>query len=622
MTHDEKVARWLKPLRKAGGSRPALDFGVEVGAFETPIPGIRPFYVDRFAEYGGKHVRADYWGDLTALPFRANSLDYVAASHVLEHVANPVKALWECARVLRHDGIAYLVVPDRRFTFDHTRPLTPAEHMLSDFDRGVTDCDGTHLSDYLDGLDWARWNPNATVAENVETKQKLRAIYKADLAAGREINIHFHTFESANVTQLIALMNRRPDRPCELEIVDHAERFPEGRHDGVLFVLRAHKRLADRLAGKMLRIRSAGHAAHALRAGAKRFDVPSTAKSLATETIVTAVRPSDEPGIRACIDTPTPSDVCDPLCFRVEGWIHTPSPHPPEVQLWLGDTCVGTTGRFFTRHDVNEALHLPAATCAGFRILAHAPQVASGENTLALRVRLAEAAEAIPVLTKSIRFAKHDHRRESFGILLESNTVGIMRREHMYTTGPSRGEGSVEVLGLLTQYLPPPPGRVADVGCGLGWYGRELRSRGYDWMGLEVKPEDCAALAAQGMPYRQVDGRTLPFPDGHFDAAISIEVLEHLDDPRSFLHEVHRVSPRMLLVSVPNAELVPYLHPYLATPRHMLDSDHRSFFTRWSLGSLLREFYPHAEVLLHSRHPLNSVDGTPLFYNLFAIAWS
>ena len=54
-----------------------------------------------------------------------------------------------------------------------------------------------------------------------------------------------------------------------------------------------------------------------------------------------------------------------------------------------------------------------------------------------------------------------------------------------------------------------------------------------------------------------------------------------------------RVAPRRLLVSVPNAELVPYLHDYLTTPRHMLDSDHRNFFTRWSLGSLLREFYPH-----------------------------
>jgi hypothetical protein len=54
----------------------------------------------------------------------------------------------------------------------------------------------------------------------------------------------------------------------------------------------------------------------------------------------------------------------------------------------------------------------------------------------------------------------------------------------------------------------------------------------------------------------------------------------------------------------------------------MLDSDHRSFFTRWSLGSLLREFYPHAEVQLHTRHPLPATEGMPLFYNLFAIAWA
>ena len=139
MTHEEKVACWLHPLRgKRGEER---DFGVEVGAFKTPVPGIRPFYVDRFAEYAHERVLADYYGDLCGLPFRDDSLDYVVASHVIEHVANPVKALWECARVVRHGGMVYLVVPDRRFTFDHTRALTPPEHMIADFDRGTNPSD-------------------------------------------------------------------------------------------------------------------------------------------------------------------------------------------------------------------------------------------------------------------------------------------------------------------------------------------------------------------------------------------------------------------------------------------------------------------------------------------------
>ena len=176
-THEARTARWLRHASE--GSR---DFGVEIGAFKTPIPGIHPLYLDRFPAFGYETVHADYWADACALPLRDDALDYVATSHVIEHVANPVKALWEWARVTRDGGILYLVVPDRRFTFDHTRPLTPPEHMLADFERGTTDCDGTHIADYLDGLDWTRWNPAATPTENAAMRDRL---YLAAMMEGR-----------------------------------------------------------------------------------------------------------------------------------------------------------------------------------------------------------------------------------------------------------------------------------------------------------------------------------------------------------------------------------------------------------------------------------------------------
>ncbi|HVS51931.1 MAG TPA: class I SAM-dependent methyltransferase, partial [Opitutaceae bacterium] len=267
MTHQEKVARWLHPIRRP--SRGGRDFGVEVGAFKTPVPDVRPFYVDRFAEYAHERVLADYFGDLCALPFRDHSLDYVVASHVIEHVANPVKALWECARVVRHGGIVYLVVPDRRFTFDHTRSLTTAEHMLTDFDCDTTDSDPTHIADFLDGLDWTRWNPNATPEASASLREQLRTTYTTAAAAGSEINIHFHTFEAENFLRLLALMNRDRRRPCRFELLDQAERFPRERGDGLLFVLRVHKPLLSRLAGAAVRRAVQGDAQRALRPDAR-----------------------------------------------------------------------------------------------------------------------------------------------------------------------------------------------------------------------------------------------------------------------------------------------------------------------------------------------------------------
>jgi SAM-dependent methyltransferase len=173
---------------------------------------------------------------------------------------------------------------------------------------------------------------------------------------------------------------------------------------------------------------------------------------------------------------------------------------------------------------------------------------------------------------------------------------------------------------LLRRYLGPPPQRLLDVGCGFGSYGRGLLADGYDWLGVEVNAADCAELARLGLPHQQVDGRTLPFASDRFDAALCLEVLEHIEEPRAFLAEVSRVAARRLIVSVPNCELLGYLWDHLATPWHMLEATHTNFFTRWSLSALLREFYADVEVQFHTPYPLRTIEGTPLHYNLLAIA--
>jgi len=238
-THAHHVALWLDPAPHAG---------VEIGAFKSPIPGIRPFYVDRFPVYAGERALADYLGDVNSLPFRDSALAYVANCHVLEHAANPVAALWEWARVTRHGGLLYLVVPDHRYTFDHRRALTPPAHLIEDFARGTTACDATHLADYLDGIDWSRSHPGQTPAEHTATREELRAAYTAALASGEEINIHFHVFSRQTLAALVDLMNAHPRRPATLTVVDSAERFPVERGDGFLLVLRVTKPVRARLA--------------------------------------------------------------------------------------------------------------------------------------------------------------------------------------------------------------------------------------------------------------------------------------------------------------------------------------------------------------------------------------
>lgn len=85
--------------------------------------------------------------DLSKIPDA--SYDFVLASHVLEHVANPLRALQEWKRVLNPDGTILVVVPDKRETFDHRRTFTPFAHIEADFIANTPEDDLTHLDEVL-----------------------------------------------------------------------------------------------------------------------------------------------------------------------------------------------------------------------------------------------------------------------------------------------------------------------------------------------------------------------------------------------------------------------------------------------------------------------------------------
>jgi SAM-dependent methyltransferase len=223
--------------------------GVEIGAFKTPLPGIEPIYVDRFAEYAGEPTLADYYGDTCDLPFYNSSVDYVATSHVIEHAANPLSALAEWFRVIRHEGLIYMVIPDRQKTFDHPRPLSEPSHILEDFRNRVTQADGTHIDDFVYGVDWQMFSPDTPPEEERRARDELASVYRRSVEAGNEINIHFHTFESHSALELIRVGNRERIWPGEIRVVRVEENFPESNPIGFLVVATVHKNLPARVRG-------------------------------------------------------------------------------------------------------------------------------------------------------------------------------------------------------------------------------------------------------------------------------------------------------------------------------------------------------------------------------------
>jgi SAM-dependent methyltransferase len=75
--------------------------------------------------------------------------------------------------------------------------------------------------------------------------------------------------------------------------------------------------------------------------------------------------------------------------------------------------------------------------------------------------------------------------------------------------------------------------RVLDVGCGVKPY-RPFFDRAVLYVGVDV----------QDNPYADVHGpiESLPVDDAGFDIVLATQVLEHVDDPRAAVRELHRVT--------------------------------------------------------------------------------
>lgn len=84
-------------------------------------------------------------------------------------------------------------------------------------------------------------------------------------------------------------------------------------------------------------------------------------------------------------------------------------------------------------------------------------------------------------------------------------------------------------------------GRILETGCGSGIFMQRAAMRGWEVHGTEIGAHAIAVAGGRGV--RMIDGPLDPknYPSGHFDIVCSIEVIEHLRDPRTELRNVMEV---------------------------------------------------------------------------------
>lgn len=204
-----RLARWLS------------GDGIEIGALHQPLQlpsDVHVTYVDHLpVEKLREHypelenhdlVQVEVLGtaeDLSA--FADDSLDFVIANHLLEHLEYPVQGLLEFQRVLRPGGILYLALPDKRKTFDEKREVTTVEHLIEEH-RGKL-AEQNRRAHYLD---WA---------EHVDGKDPGAATEAhADALMGIPYSIHFHVWRPDTFLDFLAAARR--EFPLTLQQVQFA----------------------------------------------------------------------------------------------------------------------------------------------------------------------------------------------------------------------------------------------------------------------------------------------------------------------------------------------------------------------------------------------------------------
>lgn len=129
--------------------------GVEIGAAAH-----NPFYldainVDRYASDDtvykeaerratGRIAHVDIVASGDDLPFTDDAVDFVFSSHVIEHIPDPIGALYEWVRVAKRYVV--VVAPHRDRTFDAGRQLTTVPELLERHAAGFTSIADKHWS--------------------------------------------------------------------------------------------------------------------------------------------------------------------------------------------------------------------------------------------------------------------------------------------------------------------------------------------------------------------------------------------------------------------------------------------------------------------------------------------
>lgn len=180
--------------------------GIEIGAQGSPLQVDRNkttvTYVDRISNEQTTTLHNLSAQELTSINilaeadnldmFRNESLDFVIANHLLEHIPNPVAAIEEWLRILRNNGVLYLSLPNYCCNeYDFQRRPASLDHIIDDFQNKKKDKKEEHWKEFVEIVE-------GFPRDSLDFSKCLHEQYRL-----KDNRIHMHVFNKELIDDII-----------------------------------------------------------------------------------------------------------------------------------------------------------------------------------------------------------------------------------------------------------------------------------------------------------------------------------------------------------------------------------------------------------------------------------
>jgi len=151
------------------------------------------FEYDNKTKNGSQYIR----DAVNLINIESEKYNFVISCNCLEHIANPILAIKEWLRVIKHDGLLLMVLPNKMLNFDHKRNVATFNHLKSDLNNNTAENDLTHLDEILELHDLLL-DPAAGTLEDFKDRGMKNFEYRA---------LHHHVFDMKLLKEICDYLN-------------------------------------------------------------------------------------------------------------------------------------------------------------------------------------------------------------------------------------------------------------------------------------------------------------------------------------------------------------------------------------------------------------------------------